>query len=178
MMKMKRSLIISLILIGLIGCGTTNNEQAENINEQSINERDENVDEQQTNEQEKEAPNDAMNPDQDFIVSQMERVPFTEFELEIEYNNDIEYEVDIDRKSNGHYKIKLEDDVNNVHLTNREAFEHLYPMISMLTITNDSETDDVIDDVLNVFDLTDDFSKFNLEIKFNDGIEREYKVKR
>lgn len=122
--------------------------------------------------------NEEMDPDQDQMILKMERLPFTEFELEVTYDSDVEYEAELDRKSNGHYEVKLDDEINNVQLKGVEAFDQLYPIIKELTITEESTDDEVITDVLNQFNLEDNYNEFELEIKFNDGLEYEYKDKK
>src|SRR5699024_1069615 len=103
---------------------------------------------------------------------------FTELELEVSYENDKEYEADIDRKEGGHYKVELEDELNGVDLKGMEAFEELYPIIENLSIEKNAHQDDVIEHTLNVFGLDDNYRKFELEIQFNDGMEAEYKDKK
>lgn len=172
---MIRFMIALFILSNLIACGTANNNEVEEPLNNDTNEVSEIENNDTTSE---EATNEEMHPDQDFIISQMERLPFTEFELEVKYDNDLEYEVELERKSNGHYKVEFEDDINSIKLKGTEAFEHIFPIISDLTFTKESDKDEIIENVLSVFDLDDHYDTFELEVKFNDGFEVEYKDKK
>jgi len=171
-MNKLRIIVIAVFLsCVLIACGNTN-DTVENENT-TLNE--ENNTEDLADTTNETTQDTTIDPDQDKIITQMEKINFTEFELDLDYDNDVDYEVDLERESNGHYKVKLEDDINNLKLKGMEAFEHIYPIIENLSIVEDSNQDDVIEQVLNAFGLDDNYRKFELEVKYNNGVEKEYR---
>lgn len=172
-----RLIIMTVLLVGgLLGCSNSNNDQ---INNESISENEDQDPTLTDNDQQMNPDQDqSMDPDGEHIVLQMERLPFTEFELEVKYDNDIEFEAEVERESDGFYKVKLEDEIDNINLKGREAFEHIYPNLKNITFTNEADKKEIFDNVLSAFDLAEDYSEIEVEIRFNDGSEHKYKEKR
>jgi len=110
----------------------------------------------------------------DNMYEKMEELDYSDFELAVDYSNDLEYEVELEKGSNNTVKSEIDDDVNNVKKSGVEAFDELYPLVSELTITQETSKVDAIQEVLNTFNLPDDYQKFELEIKFNDGTKLEF----
>jgi len=108
----------------------------------------------------------------------MEALDFYEIELEVEYVDGKEYEIEIEKDDNRPYEAKIEDELNDVYLQGREAFDEIYPKVEQLQISKDSEQVDVVEQVLNIFDLPDNYKKFEIEVKFNDGSELDFEIKR
>lgn len=171
-MKLKTILTIILLTSGLAGCANMDdNNEDRHIRENNSSTESEDPNSVSSNH------NKTLNPDQDNMISQLEQLEFTKFELGVKYENDIEYEAEVELEDNGQYKVKLEDEIKGIELRGEEAFDHIYPMIKDLSIKKDSDKASVIKDVLNTFELEHDYSKFELEIKFNDGAEHEYEDK-
>ena len=161
---MIRLTFISILIIGnLIGCN----------NNKPLNEV-EHIDEVKhippTND---EFENENMHPAQDFIIAKMDRLPFTEFNLQIKYDSK-KYEIKLERKSNGHYDVMLNDELKQIKQINRDAFDHIYPMLNDLSISNESDETEIIQDILNVFNLEHTYDHFQVKITFNDGYEYQY----
>ena len=114
----------------------------------------------------------------DNMQQKMEDLAYSDFELAVDYANDLEYEVELERSSNNAVKAEIEDDLNNVRKSGAEAFDDLYPLVEKLTITQETNKADAIQEVLNTFNLADDYQEFELEIKFNDGTKLEFEDKK
>lgn len=104
----------------------------------------------------------------------MEEIDYIDFELEVQYQNDQEYEVELEQKSDQSTKAKIEDEVNNINKVGEDAFNDLYPLVKQLTITQQTSKEEAIQEILTVFDLPEDYVKFDLEIKFKDGTKIEF----
>ncbi|MGE7623244.1 YusW family protein [Viridibacillus sp. NPDC096237] len=99
---------------------------------------------------------------------------FADFSLDIEYSSTESYEVDYKNEKTG-VKVELDDDRNNVKLKGDEALAKLEPMFKKLKFDAKTANDEVINHVISVFDLDKNYTSFELEVKFADGTEKEYK---
>ncbi|MCM3088299.1 YusW family protein [Bhargavaea ginsengi] len=106
----------------------------------------------------------------------MQALDYTEFELEVEYDNDEEYEAQLELKSDNSVVAGYEDDMNGIKKQGIEAFNDLYPLVEQLELTPSSNQEEEIRKVLSTFSLPDDFSDFSLELRFSDGTKHEFKV--
>lgn len=116
----------------------------------------------------------AQQDDQAYIKEQMELLEFKEFELEVDYPDNLEFDVDVDEQANGEYKVELDDELNQQHLYGRDAFDVIYPILSAFQISKESTEDDVINQVIQGFELPEDYTKLEVEITFNDGTKIEF----
>src|SRR5690606_36738908 len=105
------------------------------------------------------------------MESKLAELNFSEIEIDIDYGKDEEFEVRIDRDDDGEEKmeVEIEDDINNILYRDREAFDYIFPKLETLEITSESAELDVIEQILNAFDLSDDYQKIEIEIQFDDG---------
>ncbi|WP_106495100.1 YusW family protein [Lentibacillus sp. Marseille-P4043] len=109
------------------------------------------------------------------MAEMMGELDYADFELEVSYNNDKEYEVEIEREYNTEFAdAKIEDSVNDVYKKGEEAFHDLYPKVKKLSITQDTKKAEIVEQVLKAFDLPDDYTKFEVEITFKDKTKLEY----
>lgn len=110
------------------------------------------------------------------MQQKMEDLAYSDFDLAVDYSNDLEYEVELEleKNSNNTVKSEIDDDLNNVKKSGAEAFDDLYPLVNELAITQETSKADAIQEVLNTFNLPEDYQKFELEIKFHDGTKLEF----
>ncbi|AWE07417.1 hypothetical protein DCE79_08550 [Lysinibacillus sp. 2017] len=99
---------------------------------------------------------------------------FTHFDLDVTYANNKSYEVSYENETTG-AEVKIEDDINNKKETGNQAVDTLAPIFGSFTFDATTANDDVINEVLQKFNLANDYKEFELEIKFPDGTEKEYK---
>lgn len=184
---MKKSLMfaMSILLVGfLAACGGSNNntddaptdsEQNEEVQKDKGNDvidSNKDTDDSDTTNKDDDATNGPSDKD-----AKMKDLEFAEIELEVEYNNGEQYEAEIEKKSSGEYTSELDDEINNTHLKGDEAFDHIYSLLEKITITKDTSKDEVIDQILQAFELDGDYDEFEVEITFHDGTEMEYEDK-
>lgn len=72
----------------------------------------------------------------------MQALDYTEFELEVEYGNDEEYEAQLELKSDGSVAADYEDDMNSIKKQGIEAFNDLYPLVEQLELTPSSNQEE------------------------------------
>jgi len=91
---------------------------------------------------------------------------FTSFDLEIDVDGkdaiDADYEVT--EKANADYENKLQ----NIKLKDNKAMDEFHKMFIQIRITKDTPQQEVIDNILQWYGL-DTYSKFDLEVDFDDG---------
>ncbi|MFE7062551.1 YusW family protein [Sutcliffiella sp. NPDC057660] len=100
---------------------------------------------------------------------------YTKFDLDVEYKDNKKYEADFEAEGNG--EAEIEDTVNDNILKGDEAYKELSPMLEQLKIDANSDEQEVVTQVLEVFSLEKDYTEFELEVTFADGTSKEYKVK-
>lgn len=146
------------------GCGTDNdNMSAPPENAPAQNETQAPGDENTTE--------DGVNQDQ---VSQTGHT-FTKFDLDVEYKDNKKFEADYEAEGNG--EAKIEDTVNDKTLKGDEAYKELSPLLEQLKIDTNTDDQEVVTQVLEVFGLEKDYTEFELEVTFADGTSKEYKLK-
>ncbi|WP_081707565.1 YusW family protein [Bacillus massiliigorillae] len=102
-----------------------------------------------------------------------ESIPFISFDLDVDYDNFKSFEVEYDNETDG-LEVKIEDELNNRTLRGDEALAELRSRFESFKFDKNTAPDEVINEVIKSFDLKEDYKKFDLEIKFADGTEKEY----
>lgn len=177
-------IILMALAIIVVACGTTNNDTNETPDEPIVedNTNDETNGANGTNESGETDGNTGTNSNQgesagnqDALQKTMDELGYTEFKLEVDYGNQDEYEVEIEVNGTNLTDVEIEDSINGVKKKGQEAIDELDPIVNKLTIDQETSKEDAIKEVLEVFNLQNDYSKFDLEITFNDGTEIEFK---
>ena len=106
---------------------------------------------------------------EDEMRAKMDELGFSEISVEVKYNNDQEYEAEIDQDKNEPIRGKVDDELNGVLLRGGEAFNHIIDRAEKLNLSSESNDQEVIKQVLEVFDLPKDYVEFEFEIEYNDG---------
>ena len=107
-----------------------------------------------------------------------ENLPFAfkAFKLEVDHKgDDNDYEAEYDAMG-AQTEASIEDELNKHEVRGDEAMEELTPILEKLKFTQDSTDDEVIQEVSKAFDVKDDYQEFELEVTFNDGKTKVYKV--
>ena len=73
-------------------------------------------------------------------------------------------------------KLRSRTNLNKHEVHGDEAMKELTPILEKLTFTKDSSDEEVIQEVTKAFNLKDDYEEFDLEVVFDDGTKKEYKV--
>ncbi|MFJ7952884.1 YusW family protein [Lysinibacillus sp. NPDC096418] len=98
---------------------------------------------------------------------------FTNFSLDVDYSETESYDVDYDNERNG-MEAELEDNRKNEKLHGDEAFTKLEPLFKQLTFDSTTPNDEVIDQVISVFNIADDYQSIEVEVKFTDGTKKKF----
>ena len=161
---MKKSLMLVLCssLLILSACGN-DEDTVNNTNHDTTTEQNNTVPDPNTN------TNDGTTTQNESNTT----LPFSSFNLDVDYANfqsfEVEYEDDVDET-----EAKIEDELNNKTIRGDEAYQELLKHFDQFKFDQNSSTDEVIQEVLESFNLKSDFQKFELEITFSDGTEKEY----
>lgn len=98
---------------------------------------------------------------------------FTHFDLDIKYADNISYEVDYENEAS-RAEATIDDEVNKSKVEGNEATNILVPIFESFTFDATTDSDAVIDEVLQKFNQPANYLEFELEIQFADGTVKEY----
>jgi len=171
-MKLKVFLTIPLLAGILVGCGDD-----EAVHEEVVTNP---APADETNTTANETPADESSATGTQTVGEQqtaEALNFTNFDLDVEYANDVSYNAEYENDNSG-ISADLEDEINKVNLSGDEAYTQLLPILESLTFDETFEDQDVIDQVLKAFELEDNYNEFELEVKFLNGEAKNYKVQK
>ena len=98
---------------------------------------------------------------------------FTNFDLDVEYANNLSYEVKFVEEESG-VRAKVEDELNNVYLSGDEAKNNVMAILKSLTFDEHTEDSEIVIQILTAFDLSEDFTKMELEVRYDTGTVKEY----
>ena len=107
-------------------------------------------------------------------LAKMDELDYMEFNLDIYYGTQDEYDVELERNKDDTIEAEIEDSINGVKLKGTDAFNELYPMVKKLTIDQKTSKEDTIKEILDVFNMKNDYSKIEVEITFKDGTKIEF----
>lgn len=99
---------------------------------------------------------------------------FTHFSLDVDYADAQDFDVEYENEQSG-VEASYEDDVNNEQFYGNDAYDRMESVFQSFKFNKDTSEDEVIKEVLNAFNLPEDYQKFDLEVRFADGTEKEYK---
>lgn len=99
---------------------------------------------------------------------------FTQFNLEVDYPNNQKYDVEYENETTGS-EAKIEDQVNNNVVQGNEAINQLVPIFETLKFDNTTSDEDVLNQVIEAFNISNDYIEIELDVQFADGIEKEYR---
>ncbi|CAM4297611.1 hypothetical protein BAMA_07535 [Bacillus manliponensis] len=164
-MKILFSILLSLMLVPVItGCNNTATDTNDNNGDKKVTEdtTKDNVDDKTTNRGE------------DLKLN------FNNFDLGVDYQDaakdyEAEYQAKTDTEA---MEAKIQDPKANGVLTGDEAMNKVQPLLEQLKFDKNTTDQEVIDEVINVFQLDKDYQKFDLEVVFTDGTKKEYKVQK
>lgn len=169
--------LFSAMFIGLflVGCGddTTEDESADDTARDEVEETLDNAgeddeDADEDGDEDEDIPAEAK--DQDDMKEMMEGLNFNEIEVEISYGKDNEFEIELEHHDNGDVEAEVEDELNDENIDDDvDAFNYIYPNLTKLDVEKGTDKDEMIKQVLEAFDLEDDYEELEIEMTFGDG---------
>ena len=103
--------------------------------------------------------------------------PFTYFELDVDYANDISYNAEYANDGNN-IAAEFEDEKNNVDTNGDQAYNSIRPSLEKLTFDENSSDEDVRKEVIQAFGLDENYTEFELEVKFQNDKVKHYRDKK
>ena len=100
---------------------------------------------------------------------------FTELDVNVDFPDmddmiEISYEEDRD-KVEAEYKNQM----NETELAGNDAMDEIEPGLSQLELTPDTPDDEAISQIVEAFGIEDGFTEIEIEIRYSDGTDKEYK---
>lgn len=130
-----------------------------------------------------EKPNEEMkqttNKNSPTMIDKMDDLPFNKFELDVQYPEDVDFEVELERMPNDNIDAEYIDERKGINVNGEEAFDLLYSKLKGLdNINEDTQKEEAIHSVLKTFDLPEDYIEIELEIVLNNGVKKEFNGQR
>lgn len=116
--------------------------------------------------------------DEEEFKADEESVPFifTDFELDVAYAQDIEFEVEFQQE--GEYiQAEYENEHKGEKLKGEAAYEKIRPILEKIEIDTTTDNEEALSQVIDAFDIPEDFNEIELKIEFEDGVIRKYEKK-
>lgn len=100
---------------------------------------------------------------------------FTELDVNVDFPDmddmiELNYEEDRD-KVEAEYKNKM----TETDLSGNDAMDEIEPGLSQLELTTNTPDDEVISQVVEAFGIEDGFTEIEIEVRYPDGTEKEYR---
>ena len=102
---------------------------------------------------------------------------FSSFSLDVDFPGMETYEVDYDNEATG-VEASIKDDRNYVKLTGDDAYSQLERLFKQFTFDATTPNEEVIEEVLTLFSIADDYQSVEIEVRFADGAEKEYNIRK
>lgn len=196
MLNVRNLFLIILLCASLIACAKDSEENQPLSNDANIEENQENNELNRENEgleennnsenNEEQKEQESMNdPDlqeatnEEEMKQMLDALHFTKVEVEVDYPNGQEFEIEIKQKKDGTIKAEVEDELNAFEIEDHlKAFNYLFPFVKELTITQETPRDEALDEIIRIFDLPEDYHEIEAEFTFKDGTSIEYEIER
>ena len=99
---------------------------------------------------------------------------FTQFSVDADYGGNKNIEASYDNESTG-VEASYENDLTSEKLNGNDAFSKLEPMFEGFTFDVNTPNDQVIQQVKDAFTIGEDYRELEIDVKFADGSEKEYR---
>lgn len=173
-------LILALVLAACGGTDDTNNQNdganGANDGQEQTNENGQGDTEPQDDTQgqaDDTAQNNADNNDNNTATSETP-YGFTDFSFEADLDTTAEYiDVDYEYEPN-EIEASYRDQENDISLTGEEALQELDSIFQSFTFDENTEDEEVLNEVLELFNVPENATNIELDIDFQSGTEKEY----
>ncbi len=173
----KLSLILCMCVLTIFAAGCGNNDDAGTNNQDNDNQATENNnanDNQSTGNNNANDTTTDNNTGTNNTNTNESPYSFREFDLEVKYDNNKDYEVSYENDNDG-VEATIEDDLKNERVNGNEAIDRLDPIFKKLDINSNTSQEDVLSKIMSAFELDKNYQAIDVDISFNDGTEKEYR---
>ncbi|KIL53266.1 hypothetical protein KP77_02420 [Jeotgalibacillus alimentarius] len=102
-------------------------------------------------------------------------ISFLTFEMDADYEgNDNDFEISYDSEGS-EIEAAYENERDMLTMSGDDAYQEIQPVLSVFDFTLDTPDVEVIDSVIEGFEVEDGYESIEIEVKFSDGTEKEYK---
>ena len=168
-MKHVKWLVIPLSLWLLVACGDENDEVT-NLPENAPTEGTANNNDTANNG----TTNNGETANDTTATNGHNKFQFTHFSLDVEYSATKSFEAEYENETSK-VEASYEDEINNEKLYGNDAYSKLEPIFQSFKFDQNTADDEVIAEVLQAFNLAEDYQNLELEIRFGNGTEKEYR---
>ncbi|MFK4997500.1 YusW family protein [Bacillus sp. N9] len=103
-------------------------------------------------------------------ADQMAALDFVKFDLEVKYGPNEKFDFEYEQKDpNGVYEAELEDETTQAMMKGADAFNALYNVMKDVSFTANTPKEEVIQTVLDSFQLAENYTEFDLDYTTKDG---------
>lgn len=169
---MKQTFLLAIGLsVLLVGCG--DNDEANNVPDNAPVEE-EGTNNNNNNNSATNNTNDNNNNNNNNAGNTADTYNFTHFGLEVDYPNNKKYEVEYENESTG-AEASIDDEVNNNRVQGNDAIDQLLPLFESLKFDSTTAEEDVLNQVIETFNINNDYTEIELDVEFADGTKKEYR---
>lgn len=169
MEKIRMFLALSLLSFLLVGCASKGN-NATNVHENApVSESGANTPTES---------NQSTDNNYSSVKDKNQAIPFSfsEFDMDVDYGANQAYKVKYENDKNG-ANASVENERKNEKVEGNKAYAQLEPLFKKLTFTAQSTDEEVKKEILSVFNISNNYQKIDLDVKFVDGVEKKYTFK-
>lgn len=168
MSSLRTLLVLSMsLLLLLAGCGKSGNETDSTTADPTANDETTNKEDQPADDPELQDPAlDFGDAEDGGSFNTEDGYGFSDFDLEIDVDG--KDAIDVDYKDVKPGDAEYENRLENVKLDGNDAINQMHPMFIEILLTGDTSEEEAKERILKWFKL-DNYSKFDLEVKFTNG---------
>ncbi|MER1984845.1 MAG: YusW family protein [Solibacillus sp.] len=102
---------------------------------------------------------------------------FTKFNVDVSYDGQKSFDAEYENEPSG-VEAKIEDDLTNEVLNGDAAYTKLEPIFKSFTFTSATPDEEIAQQVLQGFNLPDNYVEFEIDIEFTDGVKKEFTLRK
>lgn len=110
-------------------------------------------------------------------TSTNELFSFTKFNVDVSYDEQKSFDAEYENEPSG-VEAKIEDDLTNEVISGNDAYTKLEPIFKNFTFTSSTADEDIMNEVMQAFNLPDNYVEFDIDIEFTDGTKKEFTIQK
>lgn len=102
---------------------------------------------------------------------------FTKFNVDVRYDGRKSFDAEYENEPSS-VEAKIEDDLTDDVLNGDAAYTKLEPIFKNFTFTSATADEEIVQQVLQGFNLPDNYIEFDIDIEFTDGVKKEFTLQK